>query len=87
MAKITISLVHQFDNGQESSTVTTIGALGASEAATLEQTFVPLVQQSLQRLGRYNATVRDPAFPVMLQTVNDIMNGKVTAPTPTAPAA
>lgn len=80
MAKITISLVHQFDNGQESSTVTTIGALGASEAAVLEQTFVPIIQQSLQRLGRFNATVRDANFPGMLSATQDIMNGKVTAP-------
>lgn len=80
MAKITISLVHEFDNGQQSSTVTTIGALGASEAAVLEQTFVPIIQQSLQRLGRFNATVRDANFPTMLTATQDIMNGKVTAP-------
>ena len=80
MAKITISLVHEFDNGQQSSTVTTIGALGASEAAVIEQTFVPIIQQSLQRLGRFNATVRDANFPGMLSATQDIMNGKVTAP-------
>ncbi|MBK7822948.1 MAG: hypothetical protein IPJ61_18360 [Tessaracoccus sp.] len=88
MAKITISLVHEFDNGQQSSTVTTIGALGASEAAVLEQTFVPIIQQSLQRLGRFNATVRDANFPAMLTATQDIMNGKISAPAATpAPAA
>jgi hypothetical protein len=86
MAKITISLVHEFDNGQQSSTVTTIGALGASEAAVLEQTFVPIIQQSLQRLGRFNATVRDANFPTMLTATQDIMNGKVVAPAPAGPA-
>ena len=46
----------------------------------LEQTFVPIIQQSLQRLGRFNATVRDANFPGMLSATQDIMNGKVTAP-------
>ena len=86
MAKITITLTHTFDNGQSSSTTTEIGALGPTEAATLEQTFVPLVQQSLQRLGRYNATVRDANFPAMLTATQDIMNGKVVAPAPAGPA-
>lgn len=72
MAKITVSLVHEFDNGETSSTSTTVGSLGASQASALEQVFLTQVTQTLLRLGRYNAEQRDAAFPAMLQAIIEI---------------
>lgn len=72
MPAITVTLRHEFGNGESSETSTTIGALGPSEAAALEQLFMTQVTQTLLRIGRHNATQRDPGFPAILAAVAEI---------------
>lgn len=79
MAKITISLTHEFDNGESSTTSTQIGALPATEAAVLEQVFLHTVTQGLLRIGAYNASQRDPEFASKLGVTQQIMGLKPAA--------
>ena len=76
MAGITVSLTHHFDNGEHSTSETRCGSLSASEAAAIEQIITKLVTEAFLRMGRHNATVRDPEFPALLAGVAGIMNGK-----------
>ena len=76
MSKITVTLRHDFDSGEFSESTTAIGALGASEASALEQLFLTTVTQTLLRVGRHNATVRDPNFPALLAAVVQIAGTK-----------
>lgn len=70
--KITVTIAHDFGDGEVSETSTSVARLGASEAAALEQVFSQYVAQTLLRIGRYNATQRDEKFPALLAAVVDI---------------